>query len=445
MSGADAAWLHMDRATNRMIVTSVMWFDEKLDWDAVRTVLRERLVQPFPRFRQRVVDRTTSVWWEDDEDFDLDKHLHQTRLPEPGGMAQLQAYVSDHAGRPLPRSRPLWEMHLIDGFRGSGSAVVSRIHHCIADGAALSRVLMSLTDNPAEASLADVRVPKVDPGSAWLPVLRTAGEAMADVLHPLHLAHDVQSAAGAAKALSRVLALKPDASTALRGFVGTQKTVLWDEPLALESLRSGAHALGATLNDLVLTAVAGALRSYLARSDGRARDIRAILPVNLRPPAEPLPADLGNRFGLVFLDLPLSIDDPLERMAAIRARTARLKRSAEAAMSFAVLEVTGHTPYAAQQVVTELFATKASAVITNVAGSTHPVFLAGRRVRGTIGWPPESGNLALGVAIISYDGELTLGLMADRALIAKPQQLLADTRAGVLELLTVAAAVPSPA
>jgi WS/DGAT/MGAT family acyltransferase len=161
MAAGDAAWLHMDRETNRMIVNSVMWFDEPLDWAAVRSLLHERLIRRFPRFSQRVVDRPTGVWWEDDETFDLDLHLHRVALPAPGTVADLQRYVSGLVGTALPRNRPLWEIHFVDGFRGEGSAIVSRIHHCIADGVALSRVMLSLTDDKHEA--AGVRVVATEP------------------------------------------------------------------------------------------------------------------------------------------------------------------------------------------------------------------------------------------------------------------------------------------
>ncbi|MEO9140200.1 MAG: wax ester/triacylglycerol synthase family O-acyltransferase [Jatrophihabitans sp.] len=436
MSGADASWLHMDRKTNRLIVTSVMWFDEQLDWDSVRKLLRDRLLDVYPRFTQRVVDRTTSVWWEDVEDFDLDAHVQHATLSAPGGRRELEHFVSAVAGRPLEDGRPLWEMHFVDGYRGSGSALVTRIHHCIADGVALSRVLMSLTDDPTEAALADVSAAETQDGGRWLPVLgRLFREVAYNSTHPGHVVEELTQVGAEALSLTRLLAMRSDAHTALRGKLGEDKSVRWTDPVPLADVRTAAHASSATVNDVVLTAVCGALRSYLARMDGDVSDVRAILPVNLRPPTEPLPAELGNRFGLVFLELPLSIEDPQARLAQMKARTSRLKRSAEAIVSFQILGLTGHTPYAVQQAFVELFATKASAVITNVAGSPHAVFLSGCKVRGTIGWPPESGNLGLGVSIISYDGELTVGILTDDTLIADPDWLLAEIRSGLRELV----------
>ena len=156
MSNADVAWLHMDQPTNLMVITGVLWFGEVPAWDRVREVIAERLVAPFPRFRQRVVEgapRLSGPHWEEDPNFDLDLHLHRVALPAPGDRAALQALVADLTSTPLDRSRPLWQFHLVDGYEG-GAAMIARIHHAIADGIALARVLLSLTDSSPDAGLA---------------------------------------------------------------------------------------------------------------------------------------------------------------------------------------------------------------------------------------------------------------------------------------------------
>ncbi|MGA9371270.1 MAG: wax ester/triacylglycerol synthase domain-containing protein, partial [Solirubrobacterales bacterium] len=139
MSHADAAWLHMDQPTNLMVITGVLWFDQPPDWDGVRETIRHRMVERFPRFRQRVVEGRAPLsgpHWEDDPRFDLDLHLHRVALPAPGDRDALQAFVADLMASPLDRSKPLWQFQLVDGY-GEGAALVGRIHHCIADGIAL--------------------------------------------------------------------------------------------------------------------------------------------------------------------------------------------------------------------------------------------------------------------------------------------------------------------
>ena len=148
MSHPDAAWLHMDQPTNLMVITGVNWFETTPDWDRVREVIRERLVEPYPRFRQRVVEGTPPVsgpHWEDDPNFDLDLHLHHVALPAPGDRSALAEMVADITAIPLERKQALWQFHFVDGF-GDGAAIIQRIHHCIADGIALIAVMQSITD-----------------------------------------------------------------------------------------------------------------------------------------------------------------------------------------------------------------------------------------------------------------------------------------------------------
>jgi diacylglycerol O-acyltransferase / wax synthase len=437
MDSGDAAWLHMDRPTNLMVVNSIMWFDEPLDWAKVRAVLQERMIARFPRFTQRVVEEGTSVWWEDAEDFDIEEHLHHVTLPAPGGRAELEHYVSWTLHKRLPKDRPMWEFYFVDGYNGGGSALVTRIHHCIADGIALMRVLMSLTDDPHEAALAGVADAVGDDhrGGPLPALVNLAGSMVGDVVHPSRILTLAGTLASGGRALAKVLALPPDAHTALTGHTGRSKRVVWTDPIDLDEVKVAAHAADVTVNDLLLTAVSGALRAYLAREDGHAPDIRAIVPYNIRPLDQPLPAELGNKFGLVFLTLPVSVDDPRERLAELRRRMGAIKNSAEGVVTFEVLDLVGHTPYVVEQVIVDIFASKGTAVMTNVPGPRRPVYLAGRKLGGTIGWPPESGNIAMGVSIISYDGSVIVGLMTDTRLVRDPQSILDQVKVELDELM----------
>jgi diacylglycerol O-acyltransferase len=155
LSSADAAWLHMDRPTNLMVINSVLLFDEPVDWERLRLITAERLVDRYPKFHQRVIDSRVPLLppsWEDDPDFALEHHMHHRALPEPGDQAALQELVGDLMMMPLDRNRPLWQIYMVDGF-GDGAALISRMHHCIADGIALARVMLSLTDSQPDAGV----------------------------------------------------------------------------------------------------------------------------------------------------------------------------------------------------------------------------------------------------------------------------------------------------
>lgn len=442
MAAADAAWLRMDRPTNLMVVTSVMWFDDPLDWEAVHALIAARVIARFPRFSQRVVE-DHGLFWEDVEDFDLANHLHAVRLPAPGDHEALETFTSSLISVPLPHDRPLWDLYLVDRY-GDGSAMVFRMHHAIADGVALARLLLSLTETPGAEEVA-VAAPTPAPASwaatgvrAGLDLVQHPGR-LAHVLDLGHLVDLAHTVVADAAALAKLALLPADPPTALRGELGTAKRVVWSAPIPLAPIRTSGHETGSTVNDILLAAVAGALRTHLVRHRSEVHDIRAIVPLNLRSPALPLPAELGNMFGLVYLPLPLTTAGREDRLAEMTRRTTAVKHSAEAVVSYAVLEAVGRAPGPVEDLAIDVFAAKGTGVMTNVPGPREPVTLAGRPLAGTIGWGPTSGDLALGVALFSYAGTATIGLCVDSGIVPDPRQLLGDVVEELEALLRVPA------
>ena len=240
MHSADAAWLHMDRPTNLMVVNSVLWFDEPMDLERSREVVRERMVEAFPRFRQRVVEPRAGVglpYWEDDPNFNLDRHLHHIALPAPGDSRALQELVGDLMSTPLDRSKPLWDIYMIDGY-GAGSAQVSRIHHSIADGIALGRLLFSMTDERPDAGLgspvagqsAHGRVNGLArPVAAGARLVGAAAHEGLEVLaHPRsELSGLVGTTAKDSRALAKLLLTPSERENVLRGRLSARQTVTW--------------------------------------------------------------------------------------------------------------------------------------------------------------------------------------------------------------------------
>ncbi len=201
-------------------------------------------------------------------------------------------------------------------------------------------------------------------------------------------------------------------------------------------------ALGCSINDVLLSMAAGALRDYL-QSMGDPVDgieIRAVVPVNLRPPGEGL--GLGNRFGLVFLDLPIGIEHPLERLYEVRRRMLALKGSWQPAIALALLGAVGLGPRAVQEQVTRLLGNSASAVMTNVPGPQAPLWFAGRRITELEFWVPQSGGIGLGVSILSYDGRIHFGLISDAGLVPKPERIVARYRDEFAKLMWIALMSP---
>ena len=422
MSSADAAWLHMDRPTNLMVVNAVMWTDDPIDEDLAREVVRERLVERFPRYTQRIAEPRFGLGvpsWEDDPNFDLDLHLHHVALPAPGGEAELQALVADLMATPLDRSKPLWHTYLVDGYKG-GSAVITRMHHAIADGIALARVLLSLTDErPGQGIAAPTSTPakRGRVSSAAHAAEALAHESFELVVHP-------RTAIDDAKALASLAFEPADKQSILKGPLGAARKVTWIDGIPLKTVKRIGHGTGTTVNDVLIAAMTGALHQYLEERGGPLDQITAMVPFNLRPLDEPLPRELGNRFGLVELHLPVGLGDREERLAAVHAEMEGIKGSAKPAMSYLVLGVIGNTPLPVEQRALDFFTRQATAVMTNVPGPKEPVYFAGAQVKGVLGWVPAAGEIGFGMCIFSYAGEVAVGLSVDAARVPDPERIL---------------------
>lgn len=443
MSNVDAAWLHMDDPTNLMMITGVLMFAEPLDMATLQETVERGLLR-YERFRQRVVDSRLGLRpprWQTDPHFDITAHLHRIALPAPGDQSALEELVSDLMSTPLDYSKPLWQFHLVEGFE-QGSALIVRLHHCIADGIALMRVLLSLTRTEREASL-NLPEPEHRPEGRWYPLrglvrpaikaLRTTGrltgtvvsESLELLTNPGHGLELARTGGDLALALGRLLLLPPDPKTVFKGPLGVRKRAAWSQAISLPEVKRVGKAYGATVNDVLLAAVTGALRSYLEQRKQQVEGLnfRAVVPVNLRPEEEPI--KLGNRFGLVFLSLPVGIADPLDRLMEVKQRMDRLKGTPEAMVAFGILNAIGMAPTQIENLVVTIFGAKATAVMTNVPGPQQQLYFAGVPLRQIMFWVPQSGRLGLGISILSYNQQVWLGVGTDVGLVPDPQTIVA--------------------
>jgi len=439
MNNADAAWLHMDRPTNLMVVNAVLWFDEPLDLERVREILRARFVEPFPRFRRRVVEPRVGLGvpsWQDDPSFDLGRHIHHIALPAPGDKAALEELVGDLMVTPLDRSRALWDVYLIDGY-GSGMAMMFRIHHCIADGIALARILVSLTDAIPEGGIEPARdgAPRRGPIGAIAAPVKAGAQLAGAGLHEwfellAHPAAELTALASRgsaeARALAKLLMTGTDTKTVLSGKLGVARRVTWSEPMPLQDIKKIGEATGTTINDVLVAAITGALHSYLSGRESLVDEIRVLVPVNLRPLDQPLPRELGNRFGFAYLTLPVGVADAAGRLAEVHRRMQKIKHSPESALSYGILETIGLTPLQIEQELLDVFTQKTSAVLTNVPGPSVPLSLAGTKLAGVVFWVPAAGTIGIGISIFSYSGGVIVGLQVDPGLVADPDAIIAD-------------------
>ncbi len=443
MSWVDHAWLRMDSPTNLLVVNAVMWTAEPVDADGLRRLLAERLVGQFPRFAHRPADTSSPLGrarWVADEAFSIDRHLVEVTLAAPGDSRALQRYVGAQQEEPLDPDLPMWQVHLVHGYR-DGSAVLFRVHHSIADGMALARVLLSLTDlaPPGGAEGEPVGFTEANPGGASLPSpllglpgLDTTWQVAAgltqqgrDLLKDPRKAWALgRTALEDAARLLHVLDLPPKRASVLNQPLGVAKLATWTEPLPLAQVKAIGRAHGATVNDVLLAGLGGAFSRYLRERGEEPADVPVLIPVDLRPPGEPLPRELGNAFGFFFVDLPAGELGGGARVAEMHRRTEALKRSPEAVVTMGVLAGIGVAPAIVEDLAVAFFVTKVSGVVTNVPGPKEPVYVAGSRVDGVIGWVPRGGDISFGVAVFSYAGEVTVGFSTDAAVLPDPDRLV---------------------
>jgi hypothetical protein len=389
ISPVDAAWLRMDSPTNQMVITTVLRFDGPLD-DAGLVETFEGLLE-HRRFRMRVVrDRRalTGAAWEPDPDFDLATHVRRVRLPAPGDEAALCAFISARMSTPLDRTRPLWQIDVIDGIggpSGKGTALLVRVHHAVGDGVALVRLLLGVSHAPKDRTPVEVGLAK--PAKAHGPrELAARGAAQAETM-------------------ARLLLLPSDAKTKLRGELGVRKLAAFSKGIPLDRVKAIAKAHHGHVNDLLAAAVAGAVRAYLPEQ----KDTRALVPVFLRGDD----GDEGNHFGMAYLPIPSGEPDRGARVRAVKREMDTIKNAPDATVAFVILGAMGLASPRLERIGIDIFTRKASMLVTNVPGPAGAVKLAGVDVRDMVVWAPTSGSIGLGFSLLTYAGELRLGVAAD--------------------------------
>ncbi|MDS4042436.1 MAG: wax ester/triacylglycerol synthase family O-acyltransferase [Candidatus Competibacter sp.] len=431
LTGNDVTWARMDAPGQPMVVTLVLLLDRPLAEERLKATLRDRLLS-LARFRQRVCWTGGRYRWVEGGPLDWRVHLQRVRLPEPSDQRTLEERVGRWAGEPLDFDFPLWRCFLVENY-GTGCALVFRVHHCIVDGVALLRVFLSLTDPTAEGGPATPAQRREQ--------ARLAAKTSKRLASPAGLAGKLRWSVDFGAALLRQLFLGPDARTALRGTPNGHKRVAWSAPVPLSDIAAIRQRLGGRLNDVMLTAVAGALGRYLrARGETRPALIqRLMVPVNMRPYQEEI--RLGNEFAVILLELPLGIADPVRRLAEVRARMDRIKGTPEVLANRLVLNVAGWLPVWVERLALRWFGRKATVAMTNVPGPEQTLYLAGAPVGRVLAWVPQIAGMGIGVSVLSYAGAVTVGITTDSGVVADPWELVAGFEAEMALLAERALAV----
>jgi diacylglycerol O-acyltransferase / wax synthase len=456
LTGLDSSFLHLERGASHMHVAGAMVlegrppaYDELVD----HIVARLHLV---PRYRQRLafvpLHQGRPVWV-DDPHFNVAFHVRHTALPTPGQDEQLKRLCGRIFSQALDRSRPMWELWLVEGLADGRFALLSKTHHALVDGISgvdIATVLFDTAPDPVGVA--------PPPDEEWSPrPMPSSAQLLADALleratAPAEMVRGVRAAlrgprqvasklAGAALGVGAVAraGLRTAPPSPLNVRIGPHRRFTWVQG-DLEQFKAIKRALGGTVNDVVLAAVAGALGRHLQRHAELEPDtvLRAMVPVSVRADIER--GALGNRVAAMWATLPVGEADPLARLAAISREMRKVKDSGQAVGAQALTELTGFAPPTIMAQAARLSARQRmfNLVVTNVPGPQYPLYMLGRRLERMFPMVPLAANQALGIAIMSYDGQLNFGLNADYDALADVELLAQDLIDSIAELADAA-------
>jgi diacylglycerol O-acyltransferase / wax synthase len=462
MNPLDAEFLYLEDGTAHMHIASCAVFEGPAPaYDELVRLFASKLPL-VPRYRQRVrfvpLDLGRPVW-EDDPHFNLDYHVRHSALPPPGGKADLCRLMGRLMSQELDRARPLWEAWMIEGLADGRWAVISKVHHCMVDGVAGVDLVALILDLEREPATGQLVADDWEPGPDASRLKLAADAALELVTAPRALVRTLWATTHAPRRvlrrgwaiagglLSYGSALRPTPRTTLDGTIGPHRRWTFSAT-SLADVRTIRRAFGGTVNDVVLAAVTSAFRDLVV-ARGEEPDhvaLRTLVPVSVRD--ETGHGVFDNRVSAIFLDLPVHVEDPLERLAAVHEQMDHLKQSHEADAGEALTHLAGAVPAALTAQATRLVSRLASrvpqrtmnTVTTNVPGPQFPLYLAGHELLEYLPFVPLGPGVRIGVAILSYNGQIRFGITGDYDTVPDIDVLADGVDAGVDTLLRLATA-----
>jgi len=427
LTPADAMFLHLEDEDTHMHVASVTIFDGSVDYAEAVDAIRKRL-HLVPRFRQKLAFVPFGAGrpvWVDDAHFKLEYHLRHTALPEPGSEEQLKNLAGRLLSQQLDRTKPLWEIWLVDKLAGNRFAMIAKTHHCLVDGISGADITAVLLDLAPEVPDMEVQpwTPEPEPTPAQL-LTDALRERMTE---PVEIARNirrmVRTPRRIAKQATDVLealgalawaGMNPAPHTALNVPIGPHRRVEFVRA-SLGDFKMIKNVLGGTVNDVVLAVVTGALRRFLQHRgvDVRGLELKAMVPVSTR--AEHEEGALGNRVTAMAAPLPVYEDEPMLRLALVRESMKDVKSSKQAVGAEMITSLTGFAPPTILGQAARLQAQQRffNLLVTNVPGPQFPLYSGGHALVDLFPVAPLSSNQALNVAVMSYNGQFGFGLLAD--------------------------------
>ena len=456
MSPMDASFLHIEGPNNPMHIGGLSIFEGPAPpFERLEELVSGRL-DVVPRYRQKVRFIPLSLGrpvWVDDPHFNLGYHLRHSALPAPGTDDLLRRTAARIFAQKLDRRKPLWEIWMLEGLSENRWALLSKVHHCMVDGVAATDLMTVMFDEVAAEEAPSTWQPTPEPSDAELIVRTLTNQALnpTEQLRMLRAAtRRPRATIGQGREFVRALAsatglLKPLGSTSLVGPVGPHRA--WSTAyIHLGDVKAVRSALGGTVNDVVLTVVAGGLRDLLMSRGEQVegRGVRALVPVSVRRPGEK--GVYNNRVSAMFADLPVGIGDPSARLARVRAQMDGLKQSKQAVAGEVLTSLSGFAPPVLLALGGRLAARSPSlgvhTGVTNVPGPQSPLQTVGRRMLESFPFVPVIGRARISIAIFSYNGGLYFGVTGDYDSSRDIDVLTAGVEGSMHELLELVSPVP---
>jgi diacylglycerol O-acyltransferase len=455
LTGLDASFLHIEDASSHMHVAGVMIFEGPPPPYSELLDAVERRLHLVPRYRQRLAFVPLGQGrprWVDDPHFNLRYHVRSTALASPGSERQLKDLAGRVFSQQLDRDKPLWEVWLVEGLGDDRFAVLSKTHHALVDGISGVDIMSVLFDTSPDP------VAPADPGDRWLPrPLPTRAQLLAEALVeratiPTEIARSVRAVLRGPRRIAEAVrdsavgvgamawaGLSPAPSSPYNKSIGPHRRFTWVRA-DLRHIKAIKDELGGTVNDVVLSVVAGGLGRHLRRrghnTDGL--ELKAMVPVSVRTDVER--GALGNRVAAMMAPLPVWCQEPVARLDIVSEQLKGLKGGGQAVGAQVLTELTGFAPPTIMAQAGRLMARQRffNIVVTNVPGPQFPLYLLGRRLLDPFPMVPLAKNQALGVALLSYDGRINFGLVGDYDLLWDLEEFAADLEESLTELAEAA-------
>jgi diacylglycerol O-acyltransferase / wax synthase len=462
LTGLDTSFLALEDAGAHMHVGSCLVFEGEAPGYLDFVAQLDSRLHLVPRYRQKLafppLTQARPVWI-DDPHFNPGYHVRHTALPEPASLEQLRNLAGRVLAQRLDRGKPLWEIWLVDNVEGGRFAMISKTHHCLVDGVSgvdIATVLFDVEpEPPAPPEPPPAWFPRPEPSQATLLADALAEQASGPldavrvaidaVTHPDKTAGHVSKAAVGIGAMLRA-GLQSAPPSPYNVPIGPHRRFAWTDG-DLAQLKQIKTALGGTVNDVVLTAVTGALRTHMQANGHEVEgvELKAMVPVSVR--AETERGALGNRVTSMFAPLPVYADDPVERFEIVHEAMKGLKESGQAVGAELLTQLAGFAPPTVLSQASRLQSSQRAfnVVVTNVPGPQFPLYLLGRRLLRIYPQVPLVRNTALGIAIMSYDGTMNFGLLGDYDALPDLDDLAAALRDAIAELAAAAGVASAPA